>query len=240
MTNNRASQYLDITSTLPQPIGNYASTSAQQPGMNSSWPTTKAAIDQEAKIRNAAAQARHRQKRKAHIAQMEKDLVQLQEKVKASNSDSRLRKLQQENDQLHRELQQLRAQWSATYGNDDGYSSSPIPISQQGNWTSFQGTSQSPNASYAISPPSGLSTSPQTAYFPPPVTTTRGSYQVPVRYNPVGERPTHRSEYTAPKYDAPGDELDNCDISSLSFGVRPISQDSNRLNSQGWYADQQA
>ncbi|KAG8990125.1 hypothetical protein FRB94_013712 [Tulasnella sp. JGI-2019a] len=121
------------------PSSNSAATSVQQSPTPASQPlstsSSKAVIDQDAKIRNAAAQARHRQKRKAHVAQMEQTLLQLQERLRTTNSDARLRQLQEENDLLHRELKQLRAQWSASNCSDDGYSSSPPTNTPQiGNW----------------------------------------------------------------------------------------------------------
>ncbi|KAG8984702.1 hypothetical protein FRB94_005875 [Tulasnella sp. JGI-2019a] len=57
--------------STPPLYSQYQTTGDQPQPASSEWPTNnKAAIDQDAKIRNAATQARHRQKRKAHIAQV--------------------------------------------------------------------------------------------------------------------------------------------------------------------------
>ncbi|KAG8872478.1 hypothetical protein FRB97_007587 [Tulasnella sp. 331] len=118
-------------SDSPSPRPNIPSTPmtrAAQPVAPSS--SSKAALDQEAKIRNAAAQARH----------MEQTLVQLQERLRTSSTgDARLRQLEQENDRLHREIQHLRALWSASYGgSDDGQSPPPPSAPQSGAWLTSQ------------------------------------------------------------------------------------------------------
>ncbi|KAG9038596.1 hypothetical protein FRB95_000818 [Tulasnella sp. JGI-2019a] len=176
------------------PSSNSAATSVQQSPAPASQPlstsSSKAVIDQDAKIRNAAAQARHRQKRKAHVAQMEQTLLQLQERLRTTNSDARLRQLQEENDLLHRELKQLRAQWSASSCSDDGYSSSPPTNTPQiGNWLSSQGTPMPANNGHAVSSgPTGHYTS-RPGYCPPGSLGVSGS-SPNLRYNPMGQRPT--------------------------------------------------
>ncbi|KAG8852000.1 hypothetical protein FRB96_009016 [Tulasnella sp. 330] len=198
-TRNTSPSQNASSSSSPQSSGTSAAAggSYQSSAPSSSVPS-KAAIDQDAKIRNAAAQARHRQKRKAHIAQMEQTLVQLQERLRTSDSDARLKQLQEENERLRWELQQLRAQMAASNygGSDDGYSSSP-PSSNRliGGWLSSQGASQSANAYSGGSAPH-FTTRP--GYFPP------GVAQSYVRQtHPVIQQTAHQPDYYTSDYDLP-------------------------------------
>ncbi|KAI0357639.1 hypothetical protein OH77DRAFT_1494573 [Trametes cingulata] len=74
--------------------------------------------DRPERSRNAKAQARHRAKRKAYIEQLEQTVTKLQS-VLALTPDQvaaipppliRIRELEQENEMLHREVQELRRQ----------------------------------------------------------------------------------------------------------------------------------
>ncbi|KAI0657574.1 hypothetical protein C8Q70DRAFT_919208 [Cubamyces menziesii] len=74
--------------------------------------------DRPERSRNAKAQARHRAKRKAYIEQLEQTVTKLQS-VLALSPDQvaaipppllRIRELEQENDMLHREVEELRRQ----------------------------------------------------------------------------------------------------------------------------------
>ncbi|KAG8984703.1 hypothetical protein FRB94_005876 [Tulasnella sp. JGI-2019a] len=149
-----------------------------------------------------------------------------------------------ENDQLHRELQQLRAQLSASGGSDDGHSSSPPPsMTQFGIWQASQGMGQSTNqfpnsqspSAYSMSQSSStyqLQSASQYTESPAgylPQTSSRGSYQAPpMRYNPMGPRLTHRGDHNASGYDMPVGEVQELLMDDMTGAA--VSMPSNNLN----------
>lgn len=77
-------------------------------------------LDPLAKARNAAAQARHRAKRKAYAAQLEQSVNTLKDTLKNATNQALVRQLEDENRRLTEELQYLQMQLEGSNSSDDG------------------------------------------------------------------------------------------------------------------------
>jgi len=156
--------------------------------------TNNAQNDQDARVRNAAAQARHRQKRKAYVTHLEQTLAQLQLALSTtSNTDVRIQQLQEENARLNAELQLLKSQFSASNSNSSD-ESSPIPSTAQlsgqfGGWMSAQTGLQAQNQfSRPPSPPWTDDVNYGFQITPPVASSSSG-------YNSMGQRrPLHHGD----------------------------------------------
>lgn len=77
-------------------------------------------LDPLSKARNAAAQARHRAKRKAYVAQLEQSVNTLKDTLKNATNQTLVRQLEDENRRLTEELQYLQMQLEGSNSSDDG------------------------------------------------------------------------------------------------------------------------
>ncbi|KAG8935025.1 hypothetical protein FRC01_010530 [Tulasnella sp. 417] len=77
-------------------------------------------LDPLAKVRNAAAQARHRAKRKAYVSQLEQSVNTLKDTLKNATNQALVRQLEDENRRLTEELQYLQMQLEGSNSSDDG------------------------------------------------------------------------------------------------------------------------
>ncbi|KAG8987640.1 hypothetical protein FRB90_003233 [Tulasnella sp. 427] len=97
-----------------------ASETALSPSQSPSAASSPQEIDPAAKVRNAAAQARHRAKRKAYAAQLEQSVNTLKDTVKNVTNQALLQQLETENRRLMEELQYLQMQLEGSGSSDDG------------------------------------------------------------------------------------------------------------------------
>ncbi|KAG8960347.1 hypothetical protein FRC03_006625 [Tulasnella sp. 419] len=127
---SKSRQQTGQSSNERRPESNYTASSQgtgpSSPSIDSTAAATAAAIAEDARARNARAQARHRAKRKAYIAHLETSLTTLQEALRRNNGDTRLQQLQQENARLHQEIESLRSQIEAAGISDDGSEASSL------------------------------------------------------------------------------------------------------------------
>ncbi|KAG8990126.1 hypothetical protein FRB94_013713 [Tulasnella sp. JGI-2019a] len=188
------------SSTSPQPDNASVANATQSPAPTSSSIPDKAQLDQEAKIRNAAAQAR------------------------SSNGDARLRQLQQENDRLHREIQQLRAALLTSGSSDDGHSSPPMPGSQGASWVPSQNASSHTSGPYSTTPSSSHYAN-RSSYFPQ---ASASDYHPSARFNPMAPWPMNRSQYASTDYGvAMPDDFEDFEVRlprRLDVFVRPADR----------------
>ncbi|KAG9046443.1 hypothetical protein FS837_004451 [Tulasnella sp. UAMH 9824] len=77
-------------------------------------------LDPLAKVRNAAAQARHRAKRRAYVAQLEQSVNTLKDTLKNATNKALVQQLEDENRRLTEELQYLQMQLEGSNSSDDG------------------------------------------------------------------------------------------------------------------------
>lgn len=92
------------------------------------------------KARNAAAQARHRSKRKAYVAQLEQSVNTLKDTLKNATNQALVQQLEEENRRLTEELLYLQAQLEGSGSSDDGQG-----ISNVAQWV---GTTSGRNVGY--------------------------------------------------------------------------------------------
>ncbi|KAG8901233.1 hypothetical protein FRB99_005459 [Tulasnella sp. 403] len=102
-----------------------------------------AEADQIAKARNAAAQARHRAKRKVYVTKLESSLASLKETLKQANNEVRIQQLEEENSRLTVELAYLQAHLDGSSSSSDDGQSSVHPAAWPGTMSSLSSASSS-------------------------------------------------------------------------------------------------
>ncbi|PIL29154.1 transcription factor [Ganoderma sinense ZZ0214-1] len=210
-------------------------TGSQRDGSVDHSPPSHHASDRPERSRNAKAQARHRAKRKAYIEQLEQTVTKLQS-VLALSPDQvaaippplmRIRELEQENELLHREVEELRRQLEMKNSQlrpdfrRDNYT--PLPDDRHFDRESKRRRTADVGGVYVTS-------SPHTHSPPPPLSipsitgqySSQGSHTS--AYPPYSSRPLGNNySYGVPGYPVPPETPTSSATSSPSFSASVIS-----------------